>query len=242
MNRVGAEHPGPSSPGPDPVKRCGREIRPRRAALRVVSVRESRFHSRVSESILPGIELVHLPDGGLIPNHPRFPVIVYRGAARAVPGGDDRAGWFERTFARHGWTDAWRNGIYPFHHYHSHTHEVLGCHSGSANVLLGGADGVAIVLASGDAVLLPAGTGHCNLGASDDFGVVGAYPAGCECDMRYGRAGERPAADEAIVAVPMPACDPIHGAAGPALLAWGSSVDAGGHRSPTGTMRGWEGR
>jgi uncharacterized protein YjlB len=38
--------------------------------------------------------------------------------------------------------------------------------------------------------------------------------------MQYGKPGERPAADERIAQVPMPAADPVLGAAGPMKALW----------------------
>ncbi|CAN5183047.1 hypothetical protein BH23VER1_BH23VER1_11580 [soil metagenome] len=46
---------------------------------------------------------------------------------------------------------------------------MLGCYAGSATIRLGGARGIDATLAPGDVAVLPAGTGHENLGASDDL-------------------------------------------------------------------------
>src|SRR5262245_32395734 len=118
-------------------------------------------------------------DDGQIPNNPHLPALLYRGVAIA---GDAAAS--ERLFAGHAWGGLWRDGIYPFHHYHSTAHEALGIAAGRALVLLGGPRGVRVELQAGDVVVLPAGTGHCNLGASDDLLVVGAYPPGQRWDLR----------------------------------------------------------
>ena len=47
-------------------------------------------------------------------------------------------------------------------------------------------------LSKGDVIVIPAGVAHQNISASDDFGVVGAYPDGREWDLLRGRSGERP--------------------------------------------------
>ena len=65
-----------------------------------------------------------LAAGESIPNHPRWPLLIYPGAVAL--SGKDPAALFEELFTRNGWPAAWRNGVHPFHHYHSTSHEVLG--------------------------------------------------------------------------------------------------------------------
>jgi uncharacterized protein YjlB len=76
---------------------------------------------------------------------------------------------------------------------HFIAHEVLGIAAGTANVILGGPQGHELQLTSGDVVVLPAGTGHCNAGSSGDLLIVGAYPDGMDWDVRGGDPGERDA-------------------------------------------------
>src|SRR5262249_32025116 len=76
-------------------------------------------------------------DDGFVPNHPKWPLIVYRGALR-LPDSCDPAAIFEDLFARNGWGDSWRDGIYDYVHYHSGIHEVLGIARGSGKVQFGG--------------------------------------------------------------------------------------------------------
>src|SRR5690348_5334465 len=134
-----------------------------------------------------------LKDDGLVPNS-AFPLLIYQEAVKLT--GPDPAANFEELFGAHSWTGSWRDGIYTYHHYHSTTHEVLGVYAGSATVKFGGDNGVKQKLTAGDVVIIPAGVSHKNLGASSDFGVVGAYPNGTEWDMNYGQPKERPQADE----------------------------------------------
>jgi uncharacterized protein YjlB len=156
-------------------------------------------------------------DDGAIPNN-RLHLLLYRGVLPT--GGDDPAAKVSQQFAANNWTNSWRNGIYPFHHYHSTSHEVLGVYSGSATVRLGGEQGKDFNVRAGDAIVIPAGVGHKNLGASEDFGVVGAYPDGRSWDLLTGKPGERPQADQNIAALPVPENDPVYGSEGPLRKIW----------------------
>ncbi len=156
-------------------------------------------------------------DDGSIPNS-RYPVLLYRGAISLASR--DPASSIEERFAAHHWTESWRNGIYPFHHYHSTSHEVLGIYQGAATVRLGGESGQDFIVEAGDIIVIPAGVGHKNLAASGDLGVVGAYPDGRSYDLLRGRPGERPQADANIAAVPMPRQDPVYGSDGPLKRIW----------------------
>ncbi len=167
------------------------------------------------------IQTEFLSDDGTFPNNARLPVIIYRNAMDSDTNeGGDRATLFEERFRRNGWGGTWRNGIYPYHHYHSTAHEVLGVARGSARVQLGGDSGIRLDVDAGDALVLPAGTAHKNLGSSPDFVVVGAYPKGQSYDMNYGEEGERPRADQNIESTSLPEADPVFGADGPLMQQW----------------------
>jgi uncharacterized protein YjlB len=156
-------------------------------------------------------------DDGRIPNS-RLPVLVYAG----VVDRDAGAGAYEKLFAGHGWLGAWRDGIYPFHHFHSTAHEVLGIAAGTAEVMLGGPQGRRFELGAGDVVMLPAGTGHCKLGSSPDLLVVGAYPNGMDWDLRRGDPAEHDEVLANIARVPRPDQDPVQGDSGSLVELWGS--------------------
>jgi uncharacterized protein YjlB len=158
-------------------------------------------------------------DAGEIPNHRTLPLVIYKSAVELT--GPDPAVIFEERFPHGGWRAAWRYGVYDFPHYHSTAHEVLGCYRGSATIRLGHTKGATLVIEAGDIVIIPAGVGHQNLGASDDFHVVGGYPDGQRADLLRGHAGERPRADENIARVPLPAGDPVFGPDGPLCAHWG---------------------
>ncbi|MBR0651518.1 cupin domain-containing protein [Roseomonas terrae] len=163
------------------------------------------------EHRLDGAELIFLPDGVTIPNNPRLPVLLHRGAV--APGDPDGA---EALFRRHGWLPAWRNGIFDWHHYHSNAHEALAIVTGTVQVQLGGEAGVRVELAAGDVVVLPAGTGHRNLGAEGPLLVVGAYPQGSAPpnQMNEGsEGGDR--VRRTIAGTPDPGRDPVSGEAYP---------------------------
>jgi uncharacterized protein YjlB len=148
------------------------------------------------------------PPGERIPNHPRFAVLVYRGVETVEDAGAARA-----LFASHGWGGSWVDGIFPFHHFHSTSHEALAVVAGVATVELGGPQGRAFEVAAGDVLVLPAGTGHRRATARDGFTVVGAYPAGQENYdlMRGDDPAEVEAARRRIAALPAPPEDPVGG-------------------------------
>ena len=145
-------------------------------------------------------------------NHPRWPLLVY---PRAVAiSGSDPAALFEELFTRNGWPAAWRNGVFPFHHYHSNAHEVLGVYSGEVTVQFGGDAGVKVVARPGDVIVLPATTRHKKLSSRGELGVVGAYPAGSHPDTCIPPLAAKP------VEVPLPSADPVFGKEGPLFENW----------------------
>lgn len=165
-------------------------------------------------------EVHDLRDDGVVPNG-TVPLLLYRGVV------SQSASDIESLFASNDWTGSWRNGVYPYHHYHSTTHEVLGCYRGSAVVRLGGERGIEATISAGDVVVIPAGVAHKRLRASSDFGVVGAYPDGRSWDMNYCTSEERETALANIRAVPLPARDPVFGAEGAVRRVWTLSGEAG---------------
>jgi uncharacterized protein YjlB len=162
------------------------------------------------------VETCHFKDDGSIPNN-TLPLLVYK---FAFPVGESLAEVMEETFASHNWTNSWRNGVFPYHHYHSITHEVLGVYAGSATLYLGGEHGEKLEVEAGDVLVIPAGDGHKKISASEDFAVIGAYPDGKDYDLMTGKDGERPTADERIVAVPLPETDPVLGKEGGIAEYW----------------------
>jgi uncharacterized protein YjlB len=166
----------------------------------------------------PGPRWHRFADDGRIPNNQRLDVLVY--PQTLGPEAAEPAAAFEELFGRHGWPAAWRDGVYPFAHYHSVCHEALGIARGRARLRLGGESGIELEVGAGDVLVLPAGTGHQNLGSSPDLLVVGAYPEGSDYDLCRADAGERAGALERIARVPLPLTDPIEGAEGTLVRRW----------------------
>jgi uncharacterized protein YjlB len=149
-----------------------------------------------------------------IPNS-RFPLLLYRGAVPADPAA------IERIFARNNWSNGWRNGVFPFHHFHPDAHEVLGIAAGSATVRFGGPHGSDVAVQAGDVVVIPAGVGHCRVDASPDLLVIGAYPEGCDYDTSRPDPAHAEQRRRQAEAVPVPQTDPIAGTDGPLPRLWG---------------------
>ena len=158
-------------------------------------------------------------DDGAIPNNARLPFLVYRNAID-LSGTPNPETVIEKAFSRHGWGDCWRNGIYAYVHYHSMIHEALGIARGRAKVRFGGVAGEVLDLAPGDVAVLPAGTGHQCLWATDELCVIGAYPRTGRYDLCRGSKAEHGKALLTIPQVPVPDCDPVHGDNGPLTRLW----------------------
>jgi uncharacterized protein YjlB len=158
------------------------------------------------------IESFVLPEHDWVPNNPKLPALLYR-AAVPVADCEKTAKAFEESFERNGWPPQWRAGVYDYHHYHSTAHEALGVAAGFATLTIGGPGGREVRVEAGDALVLPTGTGHRSVEASDDFLVVGAYPEGQDRDIC--RKAPSDEARRRMESLPVPDADPITGPAGP---------------------------
>ncbi|MDI1263809.1 MAG: cupin domain-containing protein [bacterium] len=156
-------------------------------------------------------------DDGLVPNNP-MPFLVYKGAV-AVANAHPEA-TIEKLFGANGWGAMWRNGVYDFAHYHATVHEVLGVARGHARVRFGGDRGRDLEISAGDVAILPAGTGHQCLSASDDFCVVGAYPPGPPLEITRPTPENHARALKTIPLVALPKTDPVRGESGPLVRLW----------------------
>jgi len=158
-------------------------------------------------------------DDGAIPNN-RLPLLFYRRGID-LSGSAAPEDIIESAFTANGWgRDMWRNGIFPYVHYHAMIHEALGVARGHARVRFGGTKGEDVDLNPGDIAVLPAGTGHQRLAGSDDLVVIGAYPPGGKYNLCRGSRHEHAQALVTIPQVPLPASDPVFGATGPLPKLW----------------------
>jgi|SRR5262245_47360868 len=166
----------------------------------------------------PHVIAHQLAASGAVPNNPRWPLLVYPGVV-AVEAADPAA-VFEELFDRNDWPAAWRNGIYPFHHFHCNAHEALGVYSGEVTAQFGGDDGILITARPGDVIVLPAGTGHKKLSSRGALGIVGAYPAGQRPDMCTPLTSSLKRSSGAVARVALPLRDPVYGEGGPLFIHW----------------------
>ena len=90
-------------------------------------------------------------------------------------------------------------------------HEVLGIARGSALLQLGGNRGKTVKVSAGDVVVIPAGTGHECLKASNSFLVVGAYPPEGKYNECRGSLQERESSIASIARVKAPKQHPLCG-------------------------------
>lgn len=175
-------------------------------------------HFSATAATTSNIQLLHLERNGWVPNNSKLPVILYKNALSPAP---DMINTTEAQFEKNSWPPQWVASIFSYHHYHSTAHEVLGCVSGNAKIMLGGPGGELVTLHPGDVALLPTGTGHCNQASSEDFQVVGAYPPGQQWDIC------REAPTEAMLQrmrqLPFPKSDPVTGKSGTLIQKWQQS-------------------
>ncbi len=164
-------------------------------------------------------EKFYFEDDGVIPNS-RFPLLIYRNAF--IEKGITGAEWVEKRFQTNAWYNFWRGGIYPFHHYHSMAHEALGIFQGFAELQIGGEKGIRGCVFSGDILVIPAGTGHKLISASDDFCVVGAYPNGMGWDLIKEDVARHDISLQKIADVPFPSADPVLGPEKGLVEIWGN--------------------
>jgi len=151
------------------------------------------------------------------PNNPALPLLIYK-KVLIVPE-ENGAKEIEKLFKENEWSNSWCDDIFPYHHYHSNTHEVLGALSGRCIVQFGGEHGVTEELNEGDVVIIPAGVAHKKI-VGENFMCVGAYPKGKDYNIRFGAPGEKEIAQKEIAGVPLPTNDPVFGKEGAMKSNW----------------------
>ncbi|QQO33377.1 cupin domain-containing protein [Bradyrhizobium diazoefficiens] len=156
-------------------------------------------------------------DDGLVPNN-ILPFLVYQGAVTLDPKQPEET--IENLFETNNWGGTWRNGVYDYLHYHATVHEVLGVARGHARVRFGGDHGQEFDIKAGDVAILPAGTGHQCITASDDFCVIGAYPPGSRMEITRPTPENHAKALKTIPNVARPPADPVTGKHGALLRLW----------------------
>jgi uncharacterized protein YjlB len=176
---------------------------------------QDKMHSPVTRVVAPTAFI--FSDDGLVPNN-ALPFLVYKNAIAVDNSHPEKT--IEGLFGSHGWGGMWRSTVYPFLHYHGTVHEVLAVARGKGSIRFGGDHGETMDLLKGDVAILPAGTGHQNLGASDDFMVVGAYPPGSEMHITRPTPEAYRKALETIPKVTLPKTDPVYGEDGPLMRLW----------------------
>ncbi|MGZ4053882.1 MAG: cupin domain-containing protein [Bacteroidia bacterium] len=163
------------------------------------------------------IEHYYLHDDGIFPNN-HLPVLHYKGILNLPPFFE--AHYIRNLFRSHNWVNAWKNGIFAYHHYHSITHEALGVYKGKALLLLGGGKGIPVVVEKGDVLIIPSGVAHKNLNPENSVKCVGAYSPNKNYDMNYGGTGERSRTNININKVRLPSNDPVYGKSGSLKILW----------------------
>lgn len=162
---------------------------------------------------------------GMVPNS-RFPLLVHRGA---VPGGGEDA--VRELFRSNGWLNNWvYPGIYTYGHFHSTTHECLGCAAGWMEIVIFGEGGPTVRVEAGDVIVMPAGVSHEMTANSDDNVMIGGYPDGRDWDNIPDSVlteESRRAAAKRIMMLPIPDRDPVTGKPLQQWLEAPSSVDGG---------------
>lgn len=175
------------------------------------------------------VQTFKFQDDGTIPNNPTLPVLLYRNAFSGV-GRDIRhviyyhvknSDWNFRK--REGSLGKWFGQIPDYPQYHSNTHEFLVVVRSYGTVRIGGEEGVDLELSTGDALVLPSGTGHRQVEADESFELMAAYPGRDNFDVKTGEPDERPEVLEKIRSVGVPATDPICGEDGPLPRIWSAA-------------------
>lgn len=173
--------------------------------------------------ILPPVQKLNIvrnliPEDGAYPNNALLPLLLYKEVFTPTQRHETEV--IKEILETNGWINCWVDGILDDHHYHSNAHEVLVALKGSSRVQFGGPNGITLMFEQGDVVIIPAGVAHRKVDDGNGFSCLGAYPAGQENDMIFGKPGEKEMAGERIRQVPLPETDPLYGSDGPLIKNW----------------------
>ena len=163
------------------------------------------------------IQALAIEPNHYVPNNQELPFLIYHKAWQ----GELDARKVLAHFASNGWGGGWVNGVFPFHHYHAQSHEVLANTGPTITVKLGGPDGKSVEFRSRDVIIIPAGGGHCLVSDGHASGIVGAYPTGQEdWDLKRNEPTDYELARQQIPQVPLPTTDPLTGTTQPLSNYW----------------------
>lgn len=154
---------------------------------------------------------------GYAPNNPSLPFIIFK---KALILKNAKTSTVRRLIRKNDWCRTWVNGVYPYHHYHSNTHEMLVVFAGSAKLQIGGLVGKVFTVRQGDVLFFPAGVSHKKMSSSADFKTIGAYPFNLKYNMHYLKPQEYERAVKTIKKVKLPGSDPIYGKNGLLMEFW----------------------
>lgn len=176
------------------------------------------------------IEKYFFEGNGRVPNS-RLPLLIYRNVIQ----------WdvleMEAIMRQNHWYPDWRahEGMWPHHHFHAESHEIICVTRGAHVGKFGGHDGVYAKLTQGDVVVIPAGVGHCGIQISDDLDLTGGNNAGHSVvDFRMGYPEEYAEVSARAREIPVSNYDPFFGAGGPLARIW-NNADAGVRSTETET-------
>lgn len=165
---------------------------------------------------------------GMIPNS-RFPLLIYRSAV--VDGG---AKAIKDCFLSNGWSNNWDYpGVYEYAHFHSPTHERLGCAEGwmEFNLSVGENGWTKLWIEKGDVIVVPAGVSHEMISKSENIHICGGYPDGRDWDdvqEEFLNENDYKQMCKRIMMLPIPNKDPVTGCI---MTDW--------HKAPSLVDAGW---
>ena len=155
------------------------------------------------------VEPIYLKESKPYPNN-KLPALYYENVLESILGESYSGQDVMRLLQQNGYTNTWSNGILNQHHFHSIAHEALACTLGELRVQLGGEDEIILTVRKGDVLLLPAGTAHKKLEATEEHEIIGGYPLNQpDYDFQYGDASDYEAIKEKVAQVELPHTDPI---------------------------------